>query len=319
MEMSTLQTIRIRQVETALLPQSGNSVRNRTSELARQKQSLEAQMADHRREHDELRRTLFEAAQVQRKLCGPRQLRRESFEVAAELFPVRHLSGDFISVFEIGDDLLVAIGDIAGKGLPAAMWFTQLLGMVRLYCASHRDPAAVLSAMNASLLATALEAPLTTMFLARLHVPTGRVTYCVAGHPPALLVREDTAIVTLDEGGPPLGALSGAEYKSAHTGLGPGDILVGYSDGILEAHNPGCEEFGVTRLMEAVSSAASLSASGTLFSVLAAVESFTHHQPREDDFALVVVRRHASAAASAPSIRPQSATVRQPRFRKAGR
>src|SRR5437870_11838747 len=101
-------------------------------DVARRNRVLEDQLATLRREHDDLRRTMYEAAQVQRKLCGPRLLRREPFEIASEIFPVRHLSGDFISVFELGTDLVFAIGDIAGKGLSAGMWFTHVVGMVRL-------------------------------------------------------------------------------------------------------------------------------------------------------------------------------------------
>ena len=70
-------------------------------DVARRNRVLEDQLATLRREHDDLRRTMYEAAQVQRKLCGPRLLRREPFEIASEIFPVRHLSGDFISVLQI--------------------------------------------------------------------------------------------------------------------------------------------------------------------------------------------------------------------------
>ena len=91
-----------------------------SAEVVRRNRALEDQLAALRRENDDLHRTLFEAAHAQRKLCGPRYLRRDSFEIASEIFPVRHLSGDFISIFDFEDDLVFAIGDIAGKGLSAA-------------------------------------------------------------------------------------------------------------------------------------------------------------------------------------------------------
>src|SRR5713226_8536427 len=141
---------------------------------------LEDQLATLRRDHDDLRRTMYEAAQVQRKLCGPRLLRREPFEIASEIFPVRHLSGDFISVFELSTNLVFAIGDIAGKGLSAGMWFTHVVGMVRLQIEALGDPAAALSAINRNLLLTRLELPLTSLLLARLTLNTGEITYCNA-------------------------------------------------------------------------------------------------------------------------------------------
>ena len=72
--------------------------------------ALEDQLASLKREHDDLRRAMYEAAQVQRRLCGSRHLRAGSYEFASEIFPVRHLSGDFISLFEVQDDLVFAVG-----------------------------------------------------------------------------------------------------------------------------------------------------------------------------------------------------------------
>jgi sigma-B regulation protein RsbU (phosphoserine phosphatase) len=244
-----------------------------------------------RREHDDLLRAMYEAAQVQRKLCGPRLLRRESFEVASEIFPVRHLSGDFISVFELGRDLVFAIGDIAGKDLSAGMWFTQVVGMVRLQMEALGDPAATLSAINRNLLLTHSELPLTTVLVGRLNLQTGEVTYCSAGHPPALVFRNDGQVEILREGGPILGVLAGACFGNGQTTLRPSDTLLGYSDGITECQNENGTEFGAERLAAAAQISRGSSASGTLFSVLGAAKDFAGSRSREDDMALIVVRR----------------------------
>ncbi len=261
------------------------------ADAARRNRALEEQLATLRREHDDLRRTMYEAAQVQRKLCGPRLLRREPFEIASEIFPVRHLSGDFISVLELGTDLVFAIGDIAGKGLSAGMWFTHVVGMVRLQIAALGSPAAALAAINRDLLQTRLELPLTSLLLARLTLNTGEITYCNAGHPPALLFRDDGHVENLQEGGPLLGALVGACFANGRTTLRPGDTLLGYSDGIAECRNENGAEFGAERLAAAAQGSGRSTASGALFSVLGAVEDFAGSQPREDDMALIVVRR----------------------------
>ena len=260
------------------------------AEVAR-RHGLEDQLAQVRREHDELRRVLFEAAQVQRKLCGPRLLRRESFEIATEIFPVRHVSGDFISLFDAQGDLVFAIGDIAGKGLPAGMWFTHLISMLRLQFGSHGDPAATLAAVNRDLLRTGTELPLTTMFLARLNSKTGEITYCNAGHPPALLLRANGRLEGMRNGGPLLGALMGASFVNGKTTLKPGDTLLGYSDGITECRNATGSDFGAERLLSAAQAARDSGATATLFSVLGAAEDFAGGYAREDDLALIVVHR----------------------------
>jgi sigma-B regulation protein RsbU (phosphoserine phosphatase) len=259
--------------------------------IARRERALEDQLATLRHEHDELRRAIYEAAQVQRKLCGPRLLRRPPFEIASELFPVRHLSGDFISVLELGTDLLFAIGDIAGKGLAAGMWFTHMVGMVRLQSEALGDPAAALSAINRDLLLTRLQPPLTTVLLGRLKRQTGEVTYCSAGHPPALVFRRDGHVESLREGGPVLGALADACFANGHTTLRPGDTLLAYSDGIMECRNENGSEFGAERVADAVQASHGSSANDVLFSVLGAAEDFAGSQSREDDMALMVIRR----------------------------
>jgi phosphoserine phosphatase RsbU/P len=253
--------------------------------------ALEDQVAELRREYDDLRRVLYEAAQVQRRLCGPRYLRRESFEIASEIFPVRHVSGDFISVFELENDLVFAIGDIAGKGLSAAMWFTHVIGMVRMKITALGNPAAALSAINRDLVQTPLELPLTSLLLGRLSVSSGEITYCNAGHPPALLLRNDGRLDHLHEGGPLLGAIAAASFASGKTKLLPGDTLLGYSDGIAECRNPDGSDFGVERLLSIAQLSCGSSASATVFSVLGAAEDFAGSRSREDDMALIVVRR----------------------------
>jgi sigma-B regulation protein RsbU (phosphoserine phosphatase) len=259
--------------------------------LVRRNRVLEDEQANLRRDHDDLRRAFYEAAHAQRKLCGPRQLRRSSFEIADEIFPVHHLSGDFISVFEVEDDLVFAIGDITGKGLAAGMWFTFLVGIMQLQFATLGDPAAALAAMNRDLLRIGGKAPLSTLLLARLKPSDGEITYCNAGHPPALLLRSDGQSEALSRGGPVLGALPQASFVNGKATLRPGDTLLGYSDGILECRNASGTEFGVEGVLDAARHSCGSRASATLFSVLAAVESFAGSGTREDDMALIVVHR----------------------------
>lgn len=252
---------------------------------------LEDHLATVERENHDLSRAMYEAAQVQRKLCGPRHFRTASYEFASEIFPVRHLSGDFISVIELGGDLVFAVGDIAGKGLAAGMWFTHVVAIIRRAIAAHGDPAAALSAADRDLFATGLEFPLTTVFLARLSPARGELTYSNAGHPPALLIRGNGEVEQLIEGGPVLGAVSGASFVNGRTRFAPRDTLVAYSDGIAESRDESGIEFGGERLVSVAQTFSALNPSAMLFSILAALETFAGRWHREDDIALAVVRR----------------------------
>ena len=89
---------------------------------------------------EELQQAMFEAAQVHRRLCAPRFVRHGAFDVASEIFAVRHLPGDFFSVEETRDGLVLALGDVGGKGLAAGMWVTHLIGLIRTHTAANSDP-----------------------------------------------------------------------------------------------------------------------------------------------------------------------------------
>lgn len=263
--------------------------------LASRNRALEEELSQLRREHDELRRTVLEAAQMQRRLCGSRQLRRGAYTLTSELFPVRHVSGDFISVLEQGADLVFAIGDIAGKGLAAGMWFTHLMGLIRM-SVSNAGPAAAMGKINQELCNTVFAAPLTSLFLASLNLKTGEITYCNAGHPPSLVLRAEGEVEPLEIGGPILGAVPEAAYEAAQVRLGSGDSLLSYSDGIVECQNPRGEEFGTERLILAAHHAAHASTPGKLFSVLGTVEDFAGAGKREDDFAVLLLHRDDNEA-----------------------
>ena len=257
--------------------------------ISRGRRALEDQLASLKRDNDDLNHAMYEAAQMQRKLCGPRHFRTGSYEFASEIFPLRHLSGDFISVMQLEGDLVFIIGDIAGKGLMAGMWFTHMVGAIRREVSVHGDPATALAAVDRGLLISGVEFPLTTLFLARLDPMTGDLTYCNAGHPPALLIRDDGGLEELNQGGRVLGVISGSEFVNGRTKLSAGSTLLAYSDGITECRNESGVEFGVERLRSAVGEPGSPSA--MLFSALASVENFAGSRHREDDIALMILRR----------------------------
>jgi sigma-B regulation protein RsbU (phosphoserine phosphatase) len=258
-----------------------------------QRASLQDELDSLHREKLELHTQLFEAAQIQRKLSGPRLLRHGDLQFASEVFAARFLSGDFVTFSENGSKVFAAHGDIAGKGVAAGMWFTNLAGLLQSYGRPDTDPACIASEVNRHLCYLRPVAPFVTGFIAQIDCDDGELTYCNAGHFPPLLLRADGRTDLLEEGGPLLGAIEEAEFNSAELILEVGDTLVAYSDGVLECCNGSGDEFGTDRLVEILRCAGNQSAHTKLMTVLAALQDFANGSPLRDDVSLTVIQRDA--------------------------
>lgn len=245
------------------------------------------------RERVDLHAQLFDAVQIQRKLSGPRVLRCGDMQFASEVFAARFLSGDFTTFSQNGSKVLAVLGDIAGKGVAAGMWFTHLAGLLQTYGRPDFDPTRIASEINRHLCYLRPVAPFVTAFLAQTDCELGALTYCNAGHFPPILLRADGEIELLEKGGPLLGALEGAQFQSGELVLEPGDTLVAYSDGVLECRNNDGEEFGAERLMAALRQAQQSSAQATLMMLLAALQDFAEGNPLCDDVSLTLIQRDA--------------------------
>ncbi len=245
------------------------------------------------RERLDLHAQLFEAAQIQRKLSGPRALHHGDIQFASEVFAARYLSGDFTITSQDGDKVLTTLGDIAGKGFAAGMWFTNLAGLLQSYSQPHSDPGRTASEINRHLCYLRPVAPFVTAFLAQMDCDRGSLTYCNAGHFPPIVLHADGRTESLEKGGPLLGAVEDAKFESAQVFFAPGDALVAYSDGVLECRNPSGEEFGSIRLLAAVQQAKQRTAQATLVTLLAAVQDFANGSPLCDDVSLIVIQRDA--------------------------
>ena len=259
--------------------------------------SLQIELDTVRREHAKLQQAIYEAAQAQRKLCAPRELTWGEFEIAGEIFPVRHLSGDFFKVMELGSVLGLALGDIAGKGLSAGIWQAHLMDLIQRCARAYEHPCDAIAGVNRELCQDLGEPPITALFFARLEPEHNELVYCNAGLPAPLILRRDKSVERLEEGGPMLGALQEATYGSGSVRLNPGDMLLAYSDGLTECRNPRDEEFEMGRLVAAAKSGNGTDANQVLFSTLASVLDFADACAPGDDLTLLVVRRREGAAA----------------------
>ena len=259
---------------------------------------LEVKLADLQQDYAQLHTEIFEAAQVHRRLCAPRHIRFGNFEIASEIFAVRHLPGDFFTVEEKSDGIVMALGDICGKGLAAGMWTTHLVGLVGARVAVTSRPEAIVAGVNRDACLLKSFMPLASLFLANLDPLSGVVDYCSAGHPPALLLRANGKLELLSEGGMLLGVVPGTPYVSGHFQLEAGDTLMIYSDGVTESLNCDGEEFGHARVesqlrLAQLAHAPTGAADAMLFSVLGAVQDFAAACPLVDDMSLAIIRRAA--------------------------
>jgi serine phosphatase RsbU (regulator of sigma subunit) len=252
---------------------------------------IQQQLDAVRREHAILQQAIYEAAQIQRKLCSPRELVWGEFEIAGEIFPVRHLSGDFFKVMPLDAVLGLAVGDIAGKGLSAGIWQAHLIDLIQRCARAYLHPADVIAGVNRELCLDHGEPPITALFFARLDPLRNELQYCNAGLPAPLIMRRGTSVDRLEEGGPMLGALEEASYNCGSVYLNPGDMLIAYSDGLTECRNHNDQEFEIDRLSAAVKSLHGATANQVLFSTLATVLDFADQCPPADDLTLLVVRR----------------------------
>lgn len=257
-------------------PSSSMLLRNEIDSLVREKLDLHSQ--------------LFEAARIQRKLSGPRMFRNVNLQFASEVFAARYLSGDFTTFSQNGSRVLVVLGDIAGKGIAAGMWFTNMAGLLQSYGGPDADPSKIATEVNHHLCDLRPVAPFVTAFLARIDCHLGQIDYCNAGHFPPILFRSDGQADLLEIGGPLLGAIEPADFHTGRVILQPGDTLVAYSDGVLECHNASGEEFGSDRLIAALGEIGKQSAQTTLMMLLAIVQDFANGLPLCDDVSLTVIQ-----------------------------
>jgi serine phosphatase RsbU (regulator of sigma subunit) len=256
--------------------------------------ALETRLERLQQQHAELHAAIFEAAQVHRRLCAPTLVHYGAFDIASEIFAVRHLPGDFFTLEQTKDGMVLALGDIGGKGLAAGMWVPHLAGLIRKYTFENSSPEMIVAGVNRDFARLSSVAPLSSLFVGRLNAHSGTLDYCSAGHPPALLLRAGGELENLSDGGPVLGVVPAAKFDCGTVQLRAEDALLVCSDGILESFNEADQEFGSRRLEAEFRRAHGGSAEAVLFSVLGAVQDFAAPRPLTDDMTLVLITKRES-------------------------
>ena len=205
----------------------------------------------------------------------------------------RQVSGDFYDVVPTGDSLLLAIADVSGKGVAAALMSSMLQASLRTQAGTVDSVAGMLLSMNRLLCGGAPTGKFATFFLARVDESTLELRYSNAGHNYPLLRRADGSVRELDQGGLLLGIQEDIHLTESSLQLSPGDCIVLYTDGITEAANGRNELFGEAKLAAFLSALpVTLSASEIADRALAEVRAHLDGVEPGDDMTLVVVRVH---------------------------
>lgn len=236
---------------------------------------------------------LEQAAEIQRRLLPAAPPRTGGLELAAHNAPCRSVGGDYYDFFPYPDGrVLMVVGDVAGKGMPAALLMSSLQARVQVLAEEARDLAALAAKLNRIIASNCPENRFISLFVCVVEPRTGELSYCNAGHNPALIVRAAGGIERLQRGGVILGILPSAIYESSVDRLDPGDVLVLFSDGVTEANPPDSEdEFGEDRLAESIRRRIAEPAEVIVERVLEDVAAWTAGAPPVDDLTLVVARR----------------------------
>lgn len=247
----------------------------------------EIELAEQLRAHE-----LEQAAEIQRRLLPATAPEVRGLQLAGSSTPCRTVGGDYFDYLVYPDERVgLAIGDVAGKGMPAALLMSSLQAKVQAIAETFPDPAALVARLNRSVAATCPDNRFVTFFYSRLNPRSGELAYCNAGHNPPLLARADGTVVRLEGGGPVLGILPGVAYRERSCVMEAGDMLLLYSDGVTEAQSPDGEEFGEERLEGIVRASRGDSAETLLAIVQEAVQSWAAGQPPADDITLLAARR----------------------------
>jgi serine phosphatase RsbU (regulator of sigma subunit) len=228
---------------------------------------------------------------VQARLFPQRLPALRSLEYAGACIQTRRVGGDYYDFLDLGQERLgLVMGDIAGKGMPAALLMANLQANIRSQCAIAVDqPERLLESVNRLFYENTADNAYATFFYSEFDDRTGRLRYANCGHLPALLLRLDGTIERLHALAPVLGLFPDWTCCTDERRLGPGDLLAIYTDGVTEAFDDEDNEFGEDRLLDTLQTHRRERPSDIIAAILDAVRRFSPQEQR-DDITLIVAR-----------------------------
>jgi sigma-B regulation protein RsbU (phosphoserine phosphatase) len=217
---------------------------------------------------------------------------RNDFEIHAEMIPARDVGGDFYDFFLIDDERLgFVIGDVSGKGVPAALFMAVSKTLLKATALKGVPPEECLQQVNRILYLESVSAMFVTIFYGILNTRTGEVDYCNGGHNPPYLLRAGKPVEAVEAtGGLVLGAMKNTSYKAKKVVLQPGDGIFLFTDGVTEAMDIHNEQFTESLLEERLQQALSAPLPEIVHTVITAVKNFSTAAPQADDITVLALR-----------------------------
>lgn len=234
------------------------------------------------------------AAQIQRTFLPqaiPTGQLDDKFDIFAVMKPAKSVGGDFYDYFLISDKRLgFLVGDVSGKGVPAALFMSVSRTVLRTIAFENDEPGHVLSKVNSILARDNTEGMFVTIAYAVLDLETGVLTFSSAGHDDAVLLTGIEDLEQINHMGPAIGLFDGAEYPTTTRHLSPGDTVVLLTDGITEAFNIDGRVFGSERLVKWLNKRKHVASADMVQHLTAEVERFAEGTEQSDDITCVVLR-----------------------------
>jgi serine phosphatase RsbU (regulator of sigma subunit) len=230
------------------------------------------------------------AAEIQQALLPKTRRTGDYFRAAAASIPCRSIGGDFYDYVDLPNGALgFALGDVAGKGPPAALLSAMMQGIFAAQAATTDDPASTISRVNLALYRRGIESRFVTLMYGALQA-NGTLTYCNAGHNPPLVLGGGGTIRRLETGGPIVGLFENASYEEETVTLTPGDWLVIFSDGVSEALSAEGSEYGEDRIITLARRHPGSEPQELLDALFSDVRAFARGAAQSDDITAMVLR-----------------------------
>lgn len=253
-------------------------------------------------ERERLEKELQLAREIQKSFLPKQVPDMPGWELSARWEPAREVGGDFYDCFVLpGDRIGIVLGDVADKGMPAALYMTVVITLIKAAVQEDDSPTEVMAKINDVLAANSEGGMFVTLFYAVFSHQDSEFIYANAGHaPPYLLHNQAAELISLGRTGMALGVEQGARVEQVAIRMDPGDYLVVYTDGVTEAGSPQGDIFGEQRLVDVLTQAfqsldeldgAQSSPSFIMDVIEQAVRDFSEGSPQSDDLSLVVVKR----------------------------
>ncbi|MGD8794779.1 MAG: SpoIIE family protein phosphatase [Anaerolineae bacterium] len=278
-----------------LLASSSSLIQSLAAQIASAHHS--AQVQAETQDQQRIAQELMLAGRIQASLLPAAPPGLPGWQIAAALKPARETSGDFYDFIALpGGRWGLVVADVADKGVGAALFMALSRTLLRTYAVEYPDRAdRALASVNARILSEARAGLFVTMFYAILDPVSGTVTYANAGHPPSYLLsaQPGSAFRALAGTGMALGVLETEQWGQETVMIGPGDVLLLYTDGVTDTFSPRKTRFGNQGLLEVAREHAGRSAGEIKTAILAALDHFAGDTPQLDDVTLVVLSRDA--------------------------